>query len=236
MNLVKYLVVVSWLVFVPGLRAGAIYIGPTYAGLSLFTPTPGVTFEAEGGNFTYTSKCAGCDEGLGVSGGPVGDEIDPSESVMIRFATPHIVNSIVIGYLYPSHQFNGVDDANEGIVLEINGGTIVTFIATGSTTGSSSGPGSWQNLQPAQYGSGGSWVLINPFADLQVTSLRVKAFVNMASCEPSSPSAQITTGCSDFTINGLDISEIPEPGTIALLGTAVTVLAAWTRTRGSKLV
>ena len=225
--------VLTGVLLAPIAHASAIVIDGTFTGLSSKT-TDGVTFNASGGTFTYVSKCAGCPAGLGISGGPNGDEIDPTEILTILLSTPSTINQLVLGYLYPAGQFGiATDNNNEGAALTFNIGTTITFTATGPATGSLTGSGTWSNTSPGQNGFGGAWTLNNPFGATLVDRIDIKVSPSTAACDPAGPNPQITSACGDFTINGLDLtaSAIPEPGVLGLMAAGLAGFAALRRLR-----
>ncbi len=212
------------LAFASRCRAATIVPDVTSVGQTSYT-VDGITFQASGGTFTYASKCPGCMPGLGISGDPVGDEIDPHEMMTIILAEPRVITGLVIGYLYPAGTFGSTIDAvDEGVVIQTTDGSTITFVATGPTTASLTGSGSWSSIQAAQNGSGGAWRITTPFGGVFVSSLQVRPLINTSDCDPAISSAKVTTACSDFTLNEIDLSDVAEPNSALLVGTGAFAL------------
>lgn len=156
--------------------------------------------------------------GLGVSGGYSGAEIDLDQKLTITFDQPQILQDLTLAFLYDGPEYS---DGNELADIKINGVEYV-FTATGSTTATWTGSGSWLNVSPADDAGGAVWKLINPAGNVGVTSIELYPMPYPQGHEAPNP--------ADFSLNAFNTTSAPDAGASALLLALGTLgLAAFKR-------
>ena len=193
-------------------QAETIYGTSFGTGSSYATTLNGVaaTFSATSGgspgNFSYKSQAGYT--GVGVEGGGT-LEIDIDQSIAASFGAPINISGFTIALLFDGPEYGDVNETAEiRAVFSDNTVHTFTFSATGSTTGSWSGGGTFSNLSTATDGSGAVWNFTNPFEGAAITSLSFTAI--QGSCGSGA-----CTNQSDFTL--ISVSAVPEPGSYAMM-------------------
>lgn len=218
----------------------------TLAGSSSGT-VKGLTFEADGGNIG--TKCTSGVCGIGVTGGPSGNEIDIGETLTVTFASA-TVHQIDVGLLYvgpawndPQYLLPGFDDVVYGgevakiAATTVDGGIIYGTLtaAFNATTGESFGI--W-NLGTGSVAycdgqadvnttaSGGCFNLFNPFGNAKITQL-VFTGVKLRGDD----AITMLTGGGNDSDYVVSLIRVPEPGIMALLGAGLLGMAMVRRRR-----
>lgn len=135
------------------------------------------------------------------------------QGMLVTYLTPQTVQSITLGFLYPTGVFG--DTNNEVAQITFNGTTTYTLEATGATTFVWTGGGTVVNASVATSSGAGEWTITNPF----VGAVSTIAF------SPFDTGAGKNTANSDFGINAI-VSAVPEPFSILLLGSAMALAVA----------
>ena len=144
---------------------------------------------------------------LGVTGGNNWDEIDiepPAEVLQITFSAPVFVNTLDLNKLFLVG-FRG--DTNN----EVAG---VNYILGGSFLGANFYLGT----------ENGMLTVNNPFGNTPIDTVQFWGV-------PTSSATDTTN--SDFGVSALSVTPVPEPGTLLLLGSGLTLIAARLRRRKS---
>jgi hypothetical protein len=146
--------------------------------------------------------------GVGVSGGTVGGEIDGNETITFSGATlANKLNGFTVSFLYQNANMN--DSGNEVALLDVNGTVLTIITLTASGGDGTVSVGTVKNLSPSTDGGGGEFQVSN--LDFAFSSLVFR------SGNSSTTSAQ----AGDFAFVSLDYTAVPEPMSLALLGTAL---------------
>lgn len=143
-------------------------------------------------------------QGAGVSPSAGGDvtvgEIDKHEWIFANFTNARVVSNLTLGLLFDGPEYGDPhEQASITVTYFDNTTNTFTFTATGTTTASWGGMGTWQNLSPASDGMGGVWSLENPFGATAVKYFAVTSLQNQ----------------SDFTL--YSVTAVPEPESYAML-------------------
>lgn len=198
------------------------------AGSSSATFTGG-TLTATGGVFTKTTTTGtNPTTVVGLSGGFVNDEVDVSgEKLTLNFgATAAVVSQITIGLLFRSGVNGNLID--EAVQMQTNGGTscasgsfaFCILSATGVWRGTPTGV---TVVSPGTAGNGGIFTITNPFGSELINSIDFLPW-NIAGSGAAN---------SDFSLVSVTYTTtaIPEPGTLALLGSGLIGIAIAGRRR-----
>lgn len=187
-----------------------------------YTSVPGVTVTNVGGAFQ--TKDAHGVSGLGIQG-TVDGEISRNQSITFQFDTPQIVNTLELVHLYTNGNYGDQGDEVAKLVAYVGGSVAFTYTltATTGTVGTLTGPGSVTNLAPAVEGTGGHWLIENPFAS---------SFIDALMLTPSSNgSTNLGSPNSDFGFHAMTTTATPIPGAIWLLGSGLAGLIGLRRNR-----
>lgn len=175
--------------------------GTVCSGLDYGTGTLDLT--SVGGTFQY--KTVNGATGLGVSG-QTGGEIDVNESIAGTFSTPILLEAFRVLFIYNGPEFN---DPNEKASVSINNGALSGMLTVnGENTAVWSVPGAIvTNCGATTVDGTGCFVIQNPFGSTAVSNIAFTAL--------SVPS---TSNNSDYSLSQLDVTTVPEPATLCLLG------------------
>lgn len=172
--------------------------------------TPGAVFSATGGDLvlkTYYDV-----NGVGVSDGYSGTEIDAGETVDVAFTSPVKVSSFQLTYLYDGPEFGDVQEKAQ-VTATFADLTKVSYSLTAlfPNTYAWTGLGTVVNPNPNIDVNGGMWTVNNPFGDAEIKSLSFTPLegVCAASLTCNNP--------SDFTVSNVITAPVPEPSTYAMM-------------------
>ena len=160
----KFLTIVASALMASGLAKASSYDANSFA-----TSGSGYSFSSSG-NLGF--KTIDGWTGLGIEGGPSGNEVDLGQFLQVSFLSPEVVNSLSLAFLYDGPEYG---DPNEKALITINGTTTYTLQATGEFSAIWSGPGSVQNLSGANGVNGAVWKLTNPFGNNLVNSIKFES-------------------------------------------------------------
>lgn len=191
----------------------------------------GLHWTSTPGNFQ--KKTVGGFTGVGISGGRTGDEIDVGE-VLTATTTglPFRVFSFTLGALFDGPEFSDVQEVAKVTIKSISQG-VLSYTLTNTwdpdplvhDSAIWTGSGVLANLSPSTATGGAVWKITNPFGPIQdIVWIQFTALNGVCGNGPC-------TNQSDFTFVGLEYAPVPEPGTTALLGTAMVALGLLARRR-----
>lgn len=185
-------------------------------GLDPCSVAPGVTVTADPNGLVLEVKNFNGAQGLGVSG-QTGGEIDIGELMTFSFANPEIISSIKLLFIYNGPEFG--DPKEIASISFANSTGVFQVFAENSGSWSLNNGATIANCGDTTASGTGCFTITNPFAQAAGQSLVFTAVF----------SAGGTNNNSDFSIGG--VSTVPEPATVALLGTGLIGLGAVLRRR-----
>jgi len=210
-----------------GLAIAAVVAVPQVSAITYHVDVNGLTaaagsqFIASGGNLELKNHNGF--NGLGISGGGSGGEIDLGQKLTINFLTPQVVEDFTVVFLYDGPEYA---DGHEVAAIRVNGSTEYQLTATGSTSASWTGSGSVANLSPATSDGGAIWKITNPFSATPITSIELYPLVYPVGQEAPNP--------SDFSLRAFNTSAVPDGGSMAsLLGLSAFALTVLRRKMSS---
>lgn len=159
--------------------------------------------------------------GTGIEGGFVAGEVDlDGESITINFDAPQRLDSITLAFLFKDGNFG--DGVSEVARLRISTSPFIagdlSVITPTTATWSGLGGGPVVNVSPGDESGAGVWTILDPFGNMQVSSITMTAL--LVGSPPPSGSAN-----SDFAFNQLNSTPVPEPVSAGLLGAALAGFA-----------
>jgi len=215
---------ILFLVLAPGAHATVIVFDNAWPTGTNTHAVSGVTFLTNGPNFDY-KDIAGY-PGVGVAGGTSGPELDIGESITASFSVPVVIDYISLAFLFNGPEYG---DWEEIAGVQVNAGPSYELRATSDDNVANwTGPGTVSPISPATDIGAAVWRIDNPFGGLLVTQLQFTAIASTTCGEGFS-----CTNQSDYSLNELGFTPVPEPGTMILLGAGLLGLGA--RGRRKKL-
>jgi hypothetical protein len=158
----------------------------------------------------------------------VNGEIDGygPEFIRLDFKAPVRVADFTLAFLYPEGEFH--DEVFETAEIRFWNGAASSrhLTASGTTSASWDGTGSVENVSPAEDDTpgGGAWKVSNPFGSDAVTSVTF-----LPGVPPIGSSAY-----SDFSLGEINVTPVPEPATMLLLGLGLLGVAGLMRKKMGK--
>jgi hypothetical protein len=200
--------------------------------------TEGATFSSSPGGFELKTQpcslpsCPGSGDytGVGVAGGTMG-EIDLNESILGSFLAPVTLDFLQLMVLYDGPEFGDTEEVAHVVVQLEDGSQMVGELRThfdslsGGMMATWTGAfGSVTNVNPAQEFEAGVWNIANPFGSALITDIQFTA-VNNVPPIGGCASGGACDNNSDYAIESIGYTPVPEPGSIALVCGGLLALA-----------
>jgi len=194
----------------------------------------GYNFTSQGGDFG-SKTVSGANLGIGVTGGASGNEIDLGESITMSRSASFTVSSITLAFLYDGPEFGDVQEIARVTATLEGGGTLVFTLTTvfdgvGNGLTATASSGTVTNLSPATELTDAMWLIENPFGDAAIIGLVFDGLpgVGGADCGGGPSSC---TNQTDYALNQIVTTDVPEPATLAILGAGLLGVGALRRRR-----
>jgi len=160
--------------------------------------------------------------GVGVADGRTNGEIDTDETIAGTFSASMHIDSMMLGLLFDGPEYGDVNEVAAVSIFDGSSWLMGTLTAVNATTALWSFGGNTTSItatSAAIDGLGGVWTIANPFAGAATNSILFSALPGKCGVAGGA-----CTNQSDYTLNRLNYTSVPEPSTIALLAAGLIVL------------
>ena len=189
------------------------------------------SFDSPGDVGYFMKKSQAGHTGVGVAGGRTSGELDLNEAIIGNFSSQMLFDSFTLGLLFDGPEYGDVNEVARVSIFDGSSWLMGTLTAIGSLEATWTFGGSSTSvtaLSPSTDGQGAVWKVENPFGTTLGSRIALGAQQGVCGKAGGACNNQ-----SDYTLNQISYSAVPEPSSIALLAIGMIGLGI-TRSRSKK--